>query len=60
MKDHIIDENENCKDIVLRWFYYKLFEEEDGGGTRRVLGGYTYLNYITELWPFDSVNQMGK
>ena len=34
MKDHIIDENEYYKDIGLRGFDYKLFEEEEGGGTR--------------------------
>ena len=28
VKDHIIDENEEYKDIGLRGFDYKLFEEE--------------------------------
>ena len=31
VKDHIIDENEDYKDIVLSGFDYKLFEEEEGG-----------------------------
>ena len=34
VKDHIIDEKEKYKDIGLRVFDYKLFEEEQGGGTR--------------------------
>ena len=34
VKDHIIDENEDYKDIGLPGFDYKLFEEEEGGETR--------------------------
>ena len=34
VKDHIIDEKEDYKAIGLSGFYYKLFEEEDGGGNR--------------------------
>ena len=37
MKDHIIDEKEDYKDIGLHGFEYKLFEEEKGGGTIEVL-----------------------
>ena len=32
--DHIIDEKEQYEAIGLRGFDYKLFEEEEGGGTR--------------------------
>ena len=31
VKDHIIDEKEDYKEIGLRVFDYSLFEEEDGG-----------------------------
>ena len=31
VKDHLIDENEDYKEIGLRRFNYSLFEEEDGG-----------------------------
>ena len=34
VKDHIIDEKEDHKEIGLSGFDYKLFEEEEGGGTR--------------------------
>ena len=34
MKDHIIDEKEQYEDIGLHRFGYKLFEEEEGGGTK--------------------------
>ena len=33
MKDNIIYEKEDYKDILLRGFDYKLFEEEEVGGT---------------------------
>ena len=49
MTDHIIDEKGDYKYIVLRGFDYKLFEEEEGGGTREVLYGYPYLNHIILL-----------
>ena len=32
VKDHIIDEKEDYKDIGLSEFDYKLFEEEEGWG----------------------------
>ena len=60
VKDHIIDEKEDYKDIGLRGFDYKLFEEEEGGETREVLDGYPYLNYIIQLWPGDWVKHMEK
>ena len=46
MKDHIIDEKEDYKYIGLRGFYYKIFEEEEGGGTREGLDAYPYLKHI--------------
>ena len=36
VKDHIINEKEDCKDIGLRGFDYKLSEEEESGRTREV------------------------
>ena len=60
VKDHIINEKEDYKDIGLRGFDYKLSEEEEGGGTRKELDGYPYLNNIIPLWPVDLVRQMEK
>ena len=34
VKDHIIDEKEDFKEIGLHGLDYKLFEKEEGGGTR--------------------------
>ena len=59
-KDHIIDEREDYKEIGLREFDCKLFEEKEGGGTREGLDGYTYLKHIIQLWPGDWVIQMEK
>ena len=55
VKDHIIDEKEDYKDIGLCGFDYKLFEEEECGGNREVLDGYTYLKHLIQLWPGDWV-----
>ena len=55
VKDHTIDEKEDYKDIGLRGFDFKLFEEEEGGGTREGLYGYTYLKHIIQLWSGDWV-----
>ena len=60
VKDHIIDEKEDYKDIGLCGFDYKLFEEEEGGGNREVLDGYTYLKHLINLWPGYWVKQMAK
>ena len=38
-KDHIIDEKDQYKSIGIIGFDYKLFEEEEGGGTREGLDG---------------------
>ena len=43
VKDHIIDEKEDYKKIELCGFDYKLFEEEEGGGTREGIYRYPYL-----------------
>ena len=60
IKDHIIDEKEDCKYIGLRWFDYKCFEEEEGGGTREGLEGYPYLKHLIKLWPCDWLRQTAK
>ena len=60
VKDNIIDKKEKCETIGLHGFDCKSFEEEEGGGTREGLDGYTYLNYIIQLWPGDWVKQMPK
>ena len=60
VKDHSIDENEQCGAIGLCRFDYKLFEEEEGGGTIEGFDGYTYLKHIIQLWPGVWVNQMSK
>ena len=60
VKDQINDEKEDYKTIGLRGFDYKLFEEQEGGGDREGLDGYTYLKNIIQLWPGDWVKQMEK
>ena len=60
VNDHIIDEKEDYKDIGLRGFDYKVFKEEEGGGTIELLDGYPYLNHLIQLWPGDWVKQMKK
>ena len=49
MNDHTINEKEQYEDIGLRGFYYKLFEEEEGGGTKHRLDGYPYLRHLIHL-----------
>ena len=60
VNDHIIDGNRQYKAIGLRGFYYKLFEEEQGGGAREGLYRYPCLKQLIQLWPGDWVNQMEK
>ena len=60
VKDHIIDGKDDYKDIGLRGFDYKSFEEEEGGGTREGLDGYPYLKHLSQLWPGYCVMQMAK
>ena len=49
VKDHVSDEKEDCKEIGLRGFDYKLFEEEEGGGKLEGLDGYPYLKHVIQL-----------
>ena len=60
VKDHIINEKEDYRDIGIRGFDYKLFEEEQGGGTRKVLDGYPYLKHLIQLWTGYLVRNMAK
>ena len=60
VKDHIIDEEEDNKDIGLHGFDYTLFEEQEGGVTREVLDGYPYLKHLIELWRGDWAKQIEK
>ena len=60
MKYHTIDEKQDYKDIGLRGFDYKLFEEEGGGGNREGLDGYTYLKHIIQLGQDHWLNQIAK
>ena len=55
VKDNIINEKEEYKAIGLRGFDYRLFEEEEGGGTRQGLDGCPYLKHLIQLWPGDWV-----
>ena len=60
VKDHVIDEKEDYKDIGLRGFDYSLFEENEGGGKREGLDGYPYLKHLIKFWPGDWERQMEK
>ena len=60
VKYNVIKEKEDNKAIGLRGFYYKLFEEEEGGGFREGLEGYPYLKHLIQLWQGDWVNHMSK
>ena len=60
MKDHVIDEQEDYKEIGLRGFDYKLFEEDEGGGKRERLDGYPYFKHFIKLWTGYWLRQMGK
>ena len=60
VKDHIIYEKEYYKYIVIRGVYYKLFDEDEGGGNREGLDGYPYLKHLIQFWPGDWVKRMEK
>ena len=60
MKDHIIDEKGDYKDIGQSGFDYKLFEEQEGGGNIEGLDGYPCLMHPIHLWSGDWVKQMEK
>ena len=49
VKDHIIDEKEDYKDIGLIGFDYTLFGEEEGWANREGLYGYPYLKHLIQL-----------
>ena len=60
VKDRIINEKEDYKYIGLRGFYCKLFEEEEGGGTREGLDRNPYLGHLIQLYPGDWLKQMAR
>ena len=60
VKDHVIDEKGDYKEIGLRGLDYKLFEGEEGGVKREVLDGSPYLKHLIQLWPGDWERQMEK
>ena len=60
VKDHIIEEKKDYKNIGLHVFDYSLFEEKKGGGKRKGLDGYTYLKHLIRLWPGDWEKQKEK
>ena len=60
MNYHIIDEKYQYEAIGLHGFYYKLFEEEENGGTRERLDGYHYLKYLIQLFSGYWVKNMAK
>ena len=49
VKDHIIEGKEDYEAIGLSEFDYRLFEEQEGGGNREELDGYTYLKHLIHL-----------
>ena len=58
VNNDIIDEKEKYDAIGICGFDYKLFEEEEGRGTREGLYGYPYLNNLIQLWTGDWYNHM--
>ena len=48
-KDNIIGGILEYKEIRLKGFYYKFFEEEEGGWVRKGIYGYPYLNHTIDL-----------
>ena len=49
VEDSVVGEKEEYREIGVRGFDYKLFQEEEGGGVRKCLYGYPYLNHFIEL-----------
>ena len=58
VKDHIINEKQDYKDIGLHGFDFKLFEEEEGGGNREGLYRYHYFKYPIQLCQGDWMKQI--
>ena len=46
------------KAIRLRGLDYILLEEDEGGGARKGIEGYTYLKHLIESWPSDWEDQL--
>ena len=53
VKDHVIEEKEEYKEIGICGFNYSLFEEKKGGGKQEGLDGFPYLKHLIKLWPGD-------
>ena len=51
MNDNTTDEKDQYKSIGLRGFDYKLFEEEESGGTIERLDSYHNFKHKIQLWP---------
>ena len=51
MKDHVIEEKEDYKEIGICGFDCSLFEENEGGGKLEGLDGSPYLKHLIKLWP---------
>ena len=60
VKDHVIEEKEDYKEIGLSGFDYSLFEEKEGGVKREELDGSPYLKHLIKLWPGDWEKHMEK
>ena len=60
VKEHIIEDKEDYKEIRLHGFDYSLFEEKKGGGKREGLDGLPYLKHLIKLWPGNWEKQMEK
>ena len=60
MKEQVINENYDYKEIGLNGFDYKLFEEEEGWKKQVGLDRYPYLKHLIQLWIGYCLRQMGK
>ena len=60
MEDNVVGGKEEYKSIGISGFDYKLFEEEEGGGVREGIYGYTYLKHIIELCLGDWFDHLSK
>ena len=60
VKDHVIEEKEDHKEIGLRGFDYSLFEEKEGEEKQEGLDGSPYLKHLIKLWPGDWEKQTEK
>ena len=60
VKDHIIEEKEDYKEIGIRGFDYSLFEKKEGGRKQEGLDGSPYLKNLIKLWPGNSENRWKK